>query len=217
VEFATPEELQAAVKKGLNGCVVAGRFLLATDSPKYTPGLAGSLRIDYNLPLPRCINVSENGSIRLKRGGHDLIIEAQLSRWAESISDVEWRLTQDSVSAATSHGGRVDHLLKLLAERQEGHVPAILRLAVTNWAGQPFSVEMETIVTLRCNNPMVFEALASSKRLKPFLRGTIFPDILVVDQGQLEALNAELAWANLTITPQLTITPLQRITKTWYR
>jgi len=61
---------------------------------------------------------------------------------------------------------------------------------------------------LRCATPFVFEAIATSKKLQPYFKGMIFPDILLVDTVQLDAFRQELAWLKLETRPDLTVQPI---------
>jgi hypothetical protein len=70
---------------------------------------------------------------------------------------------------------------------------------VQAWAGDRPGVELSTASLLRCRNPEVFQAVASSKLLKPYLLGQIAPDVLIVDTASLGALKERLAWAGFEI------------------
>ena len=66
------------------------------------------------------------------------------------------------------------------------------------------------ITVLQCAQPAIFEAIVSSPKLRPFLRGELAPDLVVVDQAQLEALREQLRWAGLEVSAELTVKQRQR-------
>lgn len=209
LEFSSHKELQAAQKKGLQGSVIAERYLLLIDPSQLNAQMNGITRIDYSLPLPKYLQASEGGQIQIKSKSHDLMIAAQIDRWAERTSDKTWQLTPNSVRQAVTSSQKVDQLIRLLNERLSHNLPRLLELAVRSWSGQTdYSVELAQVMVLHCANPFVFEAISTSKTFKPYFKGLIFPDILLVDTAQLKAFQKELAWLQLQITPELTVQPV---------
>ena len=208
LEFPGPATRHAAQAQGVQGVPLGERFLLLPDLPPgQNAGDNGSglefKRVDYSQPLPRCCSIKESGEIKLKTDHPDLLIEAQLDRWAERQPGSEWRLSQASVAAAVARGARIQELLELLASRLTNALPALLRVALLAWAGNRPAAELATVSLLRCRDPEVFRAIAASKALKPYLLGQIAPDLLLVDRSQLEALKERLAWAGLNVDDDL--------------
>jgi hypothetical protein len=208
LEFPSQATRQAALGEGVQGFPLGERFLMLPDLP---PGQAAGdngsgraiKRVDYARPLPRYCSIKESGEIQLKTDHPDLLIGAQLDRWAERQPGGEWRLSQASVAAAVARGERIQELLELLAVRLTNALPALLRVALLAWAGDPPAAELASVSLLRCRDPEVFQAIASSKALKPYLLGQIAPDLLLVDGSQLEALKERLAWAGLKVDDEL--------------
>jgi hypothetical protein len=60
-------------------------------------------------------------------------------------------------------------------------------------------------MVLRCQEPEVFKALATSEKFKPYWLGKLAPDLLLVDSGQVKAIKKQLAWAGLTVSDELII------------
>jgi hypothetical protein len=219
LEFDSKRACQAALDKGLPGRLVGERFLKLSSAwlqeasqarPAKADRVLPATQIDYAAPLPKCLSVNEDGIIKVE-DAPDMLIGAQLAKWAEAQADKKWRLTQASVSAAITNGIRIESLFRLLAERLPRPLPAFLQIALNAWAGEALQVELAPITVLRCRRGDIFQAILTSKKLKPYLLGTLAPDILVVDQEQVEAFKAQLAWAGLKISDQLVVeTPRYR-------
>jgi hypothetical protein len=205
LEFANSQAREAGLTERVKGIPIGDRFVLLTDDLKTRDWL--SHLVDYAGPLPACLTVTEEGIITLKPTIPDLLIEAQLDRWAERKSGklATWQLTAASVAAALAAKTSIGNLFKLLQVRLLHPVPALLAVALQNWAGESSAVEIEDVIILRCKAPAVFQALVTSKMLKPCLRGALAPDVLVVETQHLEAVKARLAWAGLKISDTLSV------------
>ncbi len=210
LEYSDPHELQTALKKGAAGTVIGGRFLLV-DVPAEDLSLRELTRIDYARPLPKCLNVDEDGQIHLKHGQCDLMIEPQLNQWAERLPANTWQLTAASIDAAIKRGLRLKQLFAWLDERLAHKLPALLEVALRSWGGEFYSVELETVVVLRCPEERVFQAVLSSPMMKMFLKGYLYPDLLFVDSLQVEKFQAQLAWVGFSVIEQLHLIPIARL------
>jgi len=208
LEYSTPHELQMALKKGdAVGRVIGDRFLLV-DCFTDNISLREPMRIDYALPLPKCLNVDEDGQIRLKHRQPDLMIEPQLNQWAECQLENNWQLTANSVAGAIKRGLRIKQLFTLLDERLAHKLPAILELALRSWGGESHSVELETVVVLRCPEERIFQAVLYSPKMKKYLKGYLYPDLLFVDSLQVEIFQAQLVWLGFSVIEQLHLIPI---------
>jgi hypothetical protein len=203
LEFSDEYAREAALRAGIGGAPVGERFVLL-DAGKVDPRWAVEI-VDYAKPLEPCLSASEKGAIRFKRPPRDLLIESQLERWAERRADGKWQLTAMSVAAAMRAGARVSDLFAFLRERLTHTLPPLLGVALRTWAGERLAVEVATVAVLRCPEPEVFEAVVKSPAFKPYLRGQLAPDALLVDAAQMEALREELAWAGLRVAEELIV------------
>lgn len=203
LEFPDSQVRQTALKKGAEGVPVGERFLLleAQDGAQYRTGE----RVDYAQPLPANLSVNEDGVIELTEPSLDLLVQPQLDRWAEGTPNGKWQLTSESVAEAVQRGRRLSELLNLLQERLTKRLPPLLGVALRAWAGESPEVEMATVTVLRCTQPEVFQAIVSSKKIRPYLRGKIAPDVLLVDAQRVELLKEKLAWAGLKVSDDLAI------------
>jgi hypothetical protein len=212
LEFPTAGSRQAALGSGTRGRPVGDRFVWLGSPESETPTSIAlgenhaARRIDYAQPLPTCLSVAEDGLVRLEPVPCcDLLIQAQLDRWAERETDSTWRLTAGSVSAAIEAGARIGQLMNLLKERLTHRLPPLLAIALRAWAGSEFEVELASVTVLRCSQPELLAAIANTPQLKRCLLGFLGPEALAVSTQHLDALKAHLAWAGLEISPQLTI------------
>ncbi len=200
-----------AAGKGLPGVAVGDRFLLVSASQAHL--LAGSHvreQVNYVAAPAKCLTADENGAVTAAQRPPDLLLDAQVGRWAEPRGPERWQLTQDSVAAGLKAGLPLAELLKLLADRLLHPMPRLLDVALRAWAGEHSTVGLAEITVLQCAQPAIFEAIATSARLRPFLRGKLAPDLLVVDRAQLEALQEQLRWAGLELSPELTVKQRRR-------
>jgi len=84
----------------------------------------------------------------------------------------------------------------------------LLELALQAWAGQTHTVEMEPLVLLHCRRVDIFRTIVGSPKLKPYLKGQVAGQYLLVDPQHLEAFRSQLAWAGLSIDEHVTLLPL---------
>ncbi len=214
LEFHSAQALQTGLSQGLTGNVIAERFLLLESHSASLPGLNV---INYAKPLLKNLSVTESGIIHLERGTNDLMTVAQVNQWAVRSSDSEWCLTAESVAAALKPGRKIIELLTLLKERLSLPVPPLLELALRSWAGESFSVELETVIALRCTEERIFETLIDSPLMKPLLKGYLHPDLLFVAPAQIETLRQQLNWLGWKVSDQLQVIPLDHTFRNIFR
>jgi hypothetical protein len=203
LEYRDPASRDAAAA-ALHGVPVGDRFLLATSA---TPAqITARERVDYTRPLARCLLVTEEGALTRTLLPADLLLDAQVGRWAERLGDGRWQLTQAGVAAATAAGLPISELLRLLADRLAGTLPPWLEIALRAWAGETMRAALVDVVMLQCNQPAVFAAIVGSPRLRSSLHGELAPNLLLIDRAKVEAFQTQLRWAGLTLTTELTVT-----------
>ena len=101
-------------------------------------------------------------------------------------------------------------LLKLLADRLIHPVPRLLDVALHAWAGERSEVNLAGVTVLQCAQPAIFDAIVNSAKLRPFLRGELAPNLVVVNEAQLEALREQLRWTGLEISAELSVKQSRR-------
>jgi hypothetical protein len=223
LEYSDAATRDAAIRGGLTGAAIGDRFLLATAGQ--TARVRAHARVDYTQPLAKCLVVNEDGLVTFAQSPRDLLLRAQLAHWAEPgwhgqetdhnnpqtsqgeerLNEEQWRLTQGSVAAAITGGRALAELLKLLAERLVHPLPPLLEVALRAWAGEHPTVGIASITVLQCAQPAVFQAIVTSAKLQPYLRGLLALDLVVVDRQQLATFQEQLHWAGLHIANELTV------------
>jgi hypothetical protein len=203
LEFPDEQALQAACQAGLQGTVVGDRYLILAK----TSSKSKFQRRDYTLALPPCLTISEQGKIRIQAGYRDLWIAAQLDQWADRVSD-GWQLTGESVAKAIRSGKRLADLLKLLAARSKKSIPKLLHIALRAWAGENLNAEMDGVLLLRCRDDEIFQALATSQQLRPYLKGRLDRNILLINNEDFERVANILHWAEIQIADQIEVIAL---------
>lgn len=204
LEFPDEQALKTACQKGLKGKVIRNHFLLLTgkvsqfDYPR---------RKNYALALPPCLSITEKGRIRIQADYHDLWIAAQLDQWAERVAD-GWQLSLASVSDAIKSGKKLTDFLNLLSARLKKPLLKFTRLALWAWAGRTPNVEMGTEIVLHCPDDEVFQALISSKQLRPHIKGKLTNNTFLVNDADLEQVSTILRWAGLEISEQFKVRAL---------
>jgi hypothetical protein len=189
--------------KRLSGVAIGDRFLLV--NARQVTQAHALTRVNYAAALAKCLVADEEGVLITTQPLPDLLLDAQIGRWAVPRGTRRWQLTQDSMTAAIKTGLALTELLKLLADRLIHPVPRLLDVALRAWAGERSAVNLAGITVLQCAQPAIFEAIVTSPKLRPFLRGELAPDLVMVDQSQLEALQEQLRWAGLEVSAELTV------------
>ena len=202
LEYGDAASRDAAAQR-LLGAAVGDRFLLIR--PNQVAEAHAHERVNYAAAPVKCLTADENGVVTAAQHPPDLLLEAQVGRWAEPREQERWQLTQESVAAGLKAGLTLAELLKLLADRLTHPMPRLLDVALHAWAGERSTVHLAGITVLQCAQPAIFEAIVTSSKLRRFLRGELAPDLVVVDQAQLDALQEQLRWAGLEISPELTV------------
>ncbi|MCZ6681468.1 MAG: helicase-associated domain-containing protein [Candidatus Poribacteria bacterium] len=201
LEFPAARSRQKALDGGIQGTPVGDRFLLL--APQQAENLSRQKKFDYARSLPKCLSVTEKGRITVTDPDVDFLVEPVLDRWAQRQPDGRWLLTEGSVQAAIEAKHPVDELFDFLKERLTHRRPLLLDIALQSWSGQRFRVDMEPVTVFHCPIPKVFQAIARSRTLKPYLRGQLALHLLVVETRKIEDLRAQLQWMGLEISDEL--------------
>jgi hypothetical protein len=161
-------------------------------------------RIDYRQPLPRCLAINEDGLIKVKRANNDLLLNIQLSKWAEPRTDHMWQLTQASINQAIAAKSRINELFNLLDERLlVSRLPAFLEQTLQAWGGKKLEVVLAEVTIIHCPNVELFKAITKSRHLKPYIKGILSADLLLIETSQVPELKEKLSWAGLNVAQEL--------------
>lgn len=208
IEFPDKATRQQALDTGIAGRSIGDRFLLITPevlkSQYQKQKAAGDVKqIDYARPLKQLLSVDESGLITLVQAPTDLFLSAHLDHWSERTKGGKsWQLTQASIAKRIKAGARIPELTTLLNKRLLPHhsIPLLLQTALHKWASKRTSaVELESVIILRCDDPAVVQAIVSSERFKPYLRGRLEDDLIAFDSSKIKEVRKILLWAGLEL------------------
>jgi Helicase conserved C-terminal domain len=198
IEYPTAEARDAALSAGVLGRPIGARLVLLDPGAPPRAG-AGLTILDYTLPPPRALSVTDDGVVQVTRGATDLLAPHLLNRWAERDGDGRWRFTAASVRAAAGRGGAgVAGLIDQLSARLTHPIPDLLPFTLRAWAGERTPAQLGEVVTLQLENPDLAEALGESHRFAPLLARRLGRTTFLVrasDVGALRALLAEIGIA----------------------
>ena len=166
--------------------------------------------MNYAAAFAKCLVADEEGVLITTQPLPDLLLDAQIGRWAVPSGARRWQLTQDSVTAGVKTGLALAELLKLLADRLIHPVPRLLDVALHAWAGERSAVNLADITVLQCAQPAIFEAIVTSAKLRPLPARRARAQSGRGGRTQLEALREQLRWAGLEISAELTVKQRRR-------
>ena len=102
LEYGDTADRDADVKR-LSGVAVGDRFLLV--SARQVTQAHARQHVNYAAAPTKCLVADEDGTLTAAQPLPDLLLDAQIGRWAESRGADRWRLTQDSVAVGKGRAG----------------------------------------------------------------------------------------------------------------
>jgi hypothetical protein len=179
IEFPDAAARDAALADGkVKGVSVGDRFILTGQSEqtlKRALPLGGT--ISYEPQPPRSLVVNDDGAVLITPAQHDLLIEGELSAFAEAINPpMFWRITRESVSAARARGWTASDIIARITRRTVVAPPQFLQYAIHAWCGdKPASgpTAMTTPPLLQTTTAEVAEAICKCSFLRPHLLARI--------------------------------------------
>ena len=189
LELPTQAARDAILSNGIQGTPVGERYILVREDNSIT---RKSIKIDYNLPLPPALKVTEDGHVTIVRQSTDVLLKPMLDRWAEPQADGSWQFTPASVASVTKRGG-ASTLIHMLDERLTHDIPPVLAVSLRAWAGERIKTSIGRISVLQFEDAQVTEALRNSSRLATYIVGSIGATTLLIKQSNLKKLRTLLA------------------------
>jgi hypothetical protein len=197
LEFATPEDLAAALERGVPGTRLADRLLLVADErliPFDQFRLSGSK--DYRLPSVPCVDVESDGvTLRIDPAKADLLVERELTRFAEPL-DVEagtplrYRCTPQSLGAAARRGLNPAHLQEWFVQRVRTPITPSILLMLQAFAPTP--LEAARAIVIETPSEVLADGLQQHPATRPYVAARLGPTTLTVLPEKLDALRAAL-------------------------
>ncbi len=217
VEFASPEELEAALllfpesKRG--GPVrISDRLLLVEDEasiPFSRFRMAGSR--DYRRPAETCVDVEGDGvTLTLDLGRSDLLVDAELARFADerpirqrpdgaSTPRRRFVVTPASLARAAENGMTPAQMTRWFQQRTGEDVPSAVRLLL-HAAGprvEPFPTRRPVVMTTPTAD--LLDGLLQHPSTGEFLGERLGPTTVIVPDDALEGLRQALADLGLAL------------------
>jgi Helicase conserved C-terminal domain len=197
------------------GTACGERFVLVAGSggEKKDPPLTGSLVSDHLRGCRRTLELDEQGWIRTTQPV-DLVQSARLHRIARPTS-MGWQLTADSMRQAAAGGLKPGVVHRWLQDHLARPAPPLIAVAIDAWlrVGRSRPLELADAVVLHVPDGEQFKAIATSRRLRPFLLGRPGPGWLVVKKEVRRQLAAALEELGFTLSRELTQEELPAVGK----
>lgn len=197
-EFATADDLTAALSRGLPGIRITDRLALVTSESGVDFRhfrLIGTR--DYGLPPEKCVEVEADGvSLSIDPARSDLLVETELSRFAE-VSDTlgrdgrrQFRMTFASLAAARASGLGVRGLEEWFGQRTGMNLPAAARLLLT--ASQMSGVELRRRLVLHVATAEIADGLQQWPHTRSLILERLGPTYLAVEEEHAAELRERL-------------------------
>ena len=201
----------ALAESKLQGVPVGDRFIMFSGKGGINViGVGARRAIDYLAKPVECLEVFEDGTVRMQGSRADLLIGSELAAWADPVpsgpaanpitelADIKphlWRLSRSSVQRALSACWTPDTIVENLQRRSHNPLPPLLLVAIHAWAGSPIhsaSVAIATDIILQVKDSQLADAIWETAMLQRCLRGRLGPATLRVKPESVEELRRKL-------------------------
>jgi hypothetical protein len=206
-EFASPEDLNEALARGLPGVRLSDRLALVTNEGAVDFRhfrLTGTR--DYGLPPEKCVEVEGDGvTLGVDLARSDLLLETELTRFAEPIDGAgvngrrRYRLTPESLAAGRETGLSVPALDGWFQQRAGQPLSPAARLLLTGSQGSP--PELKRLLVLHVGTADLADGLQQWPGTRALVRQRLGPTTLAVDEEHAEALMERLRALGVTVQP----------------
>ena len=201
--FPTTAERDAYLKSHPEGTACGDRFVIGADARLQLPGLLVS---NHLLGCRRTLELDEEGRLRTTQP-LDLVQEARLHKIARRpiSAATGWQITADSMRRAAAGGLKPGVVHYWLKDHLANPAPPLIAQAIDAWlrVGRGRPLEMADAVLLHIPDGAQFQAIATSRRLRPFLLGCPGPGWLAVKKEDRKELAAVLEGLGFTVVREL--------------
>jgi hypothetical protein len=205
-EFASADELNDALARGLPGVRLSDRLAVVTDegAVDYRNFRLTGTR-DYGLPPEKCVEVEPDGvtlSIDLARS--DLLLETELHRFAEPLDQAgvngrrRYRLTPESLAAGRESGLSLRALEEWFTQRSGQPLSASARLLQT--ASQLPPAELKHVLVLAVATPELADGLMQWPGTRGLIESRLGPTSLAVAEENVEELRRRLGMLGMNLS-----------------
>jgi hypothetical protein len=206
LQFATREELEQALARGVPGERLNDRLLLVADEravPFNQFRLVGSR--DYRHAPTHCVTAAGDGvtwEVELARS--DLLVEHELARFAEPVANspggerLLYRVTPQSLAAAARLGLGAAYLREWFKQRAGRPLPASVELMLQ--ASSRSRVELARLTVLETPTACVADGILQHPDTRSSILRRLGPTTLAVSPERFDTLKAALERMGLPVT-----------------
>ena len=198
LEFATPEDLQEALARGVPGVRISDRMAVVAneDEMEFRHFRLSGTR-DYALPPDRCVTVEADGvTLAVDLARSDLLLETELPRFAELIDRPPtngrrlYRLTPKSLETARTGGMLLGTLEAWFQQRAGQPLPAAARLLMAGDQMPPSHFQKHLV--LHVPNAETADGLMQWPETRELIAARLGPAALAVTEENAEELRRRL-------------------------
>jgi hypothetical protein len=217
VEFASREELELAIRQwpaDARGMPVpiSDRLILVEDEgsiPFHRFRMAGSR--DYRRPAEACVEVESDGTtLSLELARSDLMVDAELARFAEELAPEASRsalqsprrrfaVTLESLARAARSGTTTSLLAQWYESRTGSAMPAAVRLMLLSAASRVPPLATERPLVLHTPSAEILDGLLQHPDTRPLFGERLGPTAAIVPDDRAGQLEQVLGRLGLTV------------------
>jgi hypothetical protein len=208
-EFASPEDLNEALARGLPGIRLSERLLaVASENGVDFRHFRLTGTRDYGLPPEKCVTVEEDGvTLAVDVARSDLMLETELLRFAEPLDGAavsgrrRYRLTPASLTAGRTSGLSLQDLEEWSAQRTGRALSPAARLLLNGAEAAPLEVHRQLVLHLPTSD--VADGLLQWPGTRALIRERLGPTALVIAEDDLDILQERLGTLGMSVTVRL--------------
>lgn len=206
-EFASNNDLNEALERGLEGIPLTDRLLLITSDQEtsYQNVKITSSR-DYRFPSEICVAPESDGvTLVVDLARSDLMLESELLRFSDPVpSDTlegsrRFRISTESAHRAIRQGFRLNDLEEWFGRRCAVPVPPSAQILFRASFG--LDARLEDVLVLFVESSLVADGLQQHPATKALLTRRLGPTSLVVGKADLETLRSALDELGISLPP----------------
>ncbi len=206
LEFASVEDLQEALARGVPGVRISDRMAVVASEEGMEFRhfrLAGTR--DYSLPPERCVAVEPDGvTLTVDLARSDLLLETELPRFAERLDRPsangrrQYRLTPASLEAARAGGMQLPTLEIWFHQRTGQPAPPAARLLMAGAETPPCQFRRHLV--LHVPNGETADGLMQWPETRDLIAARLGPTALAVEDEKAEELRRRLKEVGLSLS-----------------
>jgi len=205
LEFATSQDLEEALARGLPGVRLSDRLaVVASEEAIEFRHFRLTGTRDYALPPERCVTVEPDGvTLSIDVARSDLLLETEVPRFAELLAGTtsngkrQYRLTPTSLSAARAGGLLLSTLEGWCQQRAGQPLPAAARMLLV--AGQLPPPQFERHLVLQVASAEMADGLLQWPETRSLILSRLGPTALIVTEDNAPLLRAKLRAIGMTL------------------